>query len=249
MNNRNQSEINALLQQSYTVNIGEFVGRGWELFKQNMGAFIGFFVLAFLGIIILAIIPILGSIALAVVSGPLLAGNFIVAFKIAKQQPVQFGDFFKGFQNSYFLPIFLQTLVLSAFTTLCYLPAMILFYIGIFISASTDQQPVILMAIAGALFLVGLAVIIYLTVSYLFAIPLIIGKRMQFWPAMETSRKLIQKQWFAFFGFGIVLGLIYTAGVLVCGVGVVFAGPLVFCAIAAAYEKIVGLPTFDPSRA
>jgi uncharacterized membrane protein len=90
---------------------------------------------------------------------------------------------------------------------------------------------------------------IYLAIAYIFTVPLIVGKKMEFWPAMEASRKLITKKWTSFFGFSLVLTLINFAGVLLCGVGLLFTAPLTICAIAAAYESIVGLPVFDPSQA
>jgi uncharacterized membrane protein len=95
----------------------------------------------------------------------------------------------------------------------------------------------------------GLVGAIYLGVSYFFAIPLVIGRRMEFWPAMEASRKLVSKNWFSVFGFGFVLGLINFGGALLCFVGLLITVPLTTCAIAAAYERIIGLPSFDPSQA
>jgi hypothetical protein len=63
---------------------------------------------------------------------------------------------------------------------------------------------------------------------------------------METSRKLISKQWFPFFGFTIVLGLINFAAILLtCGLGLLLTGPLTVCAVAAAYENIVGVGVTD----
>ncbi len=37
---------------------------------------------------------------------------------------------------------------------------------------------------------------IYLTVAWVFAVPLVADKRLEFWPAMELSRKVVSKVWF-----------------------------------------------------
>jgi uncharacterized membrane protein len=58
---------------------------------------------------------------------------------------------------------------------------------------------------------------------------------------MEASRKLITKNWFSFFGFGLVLFLINLGGALLLGVGLLVTIPISACAVAAAYADIVGL--------
>ena len=61
------------------------------------------------------------------------------------------------------------------------------------------------------------------------------------WEAMEASRKIISKEWFSFFGFGIVLGLISFAGLLCFFVGMLVTTPLVAIASFIAFEQIIGL--------
>ncbi len=59
---------------------------------------------------------------------------------------------------------------------------------------------------------------IYLVVVWMFALALVVDKRLDFWPAMELSRKVISKRWWKFLGFWIglaalmlLLGLIAAA--------------------------------------
>ncbi|MEI6757449.1 MAG: hypothetical protein WCK85_06305 [Chlorobium sp.] len=82
---------------------------------------------------------------------------------------------------------------------------------------------------------------VYLAVSYMFATFLIIDYRMEFWQAMETSRQIITKNWFAFLGFALVLTLINLLGILALGVGLLVSIPVTSCAIAIAYKDIIGL--------
>jgi hypothetical protein len=249
MNNQGQNDLNAIMQGGYTLDMGGFINRGWAIFQQNLGGFVGYTLLMIVAIIVLSIIPVIGSIGVAIISGPLLGGFYIVAFKLMKGQPVEFGDFFKGFQNDYFLPIFLTSLVSSLLMLVCYLPGFLLVYGSIIAAATTGSDPnAALLGIGGIIFFIGLIGVVYLSVSYVFAIPLVVGKRMQFWPAMEASRKLIGKKWFSFFGFTFVLFIIYLLGAFCCGIGIIFTIPVCLCAIAAAYEGIIGLPTFDPSQ-
>jgi uncharacterized membrane protein len=81
---------------------------------------------------------------------------------------------------------------------------------------------------------------IYLAVSYLFVLPLIIDKKLDFWPAMEVSRQVVYKHWWAMFLFAIVLVLIICAGALLCGVGLILAAPLAIAAVSHVYEDLFG---------
>jgi uncharacterized membrane protein len=86
---------------------------------------------------------------------------------------------------------------------------------------------------------------IYLAVCYMFTTFLIIDYRMEFWQAMETSRKIITKHWFAFFGFAFVLFLINLLGILALGIGTLVSIPVSACATAIAYKEVIGLYSAD----
>ncbi len=81
---------------------------------------------------------------------------------------------------------------------------------------------------------------IYLVVAWILTLPLIIDKGLDFWPAMQSSRKIISRHWWTFFGFVIVLALIDLAGILVFGVGLFFTFPITLAALMYAYEDITG---------
>jgi hypothetical protein len=89
---------------------------------------------------------------------------------------------------------------------------------------------------------------IYLMVAWQFTLPLIIDKRLDFWPAMELSRKVVSKQWWTFFGFMIVTVLINLLGVLCCVVGVFVSLPVTLIALMFAYEDIFRDPRKAPAQ-
>lgn len=82
---------------------------------------------------------------------------------------------------------------------------------------------------------------IYLSVGYIFAPFYIVFKGMDFWDAMETSRKLVHREWFSIFGFLVVLVFINFLGVLAFGIGLLITVPLSYCAVYAAFDDIVGI--------
>jgi uncharacterized membrane protein len=84
---------------------------------------------------------------------------------------------------------------------------------------------------------------IYLGIAYYFATLFVTFHKMDFWPAMEASRRVISKNWFSMFGFTLVLGLINLGGVIVLGIGLLVTMPITLCAIYVAFEEIVGTGT------
>jgi len=81
---------------------------------------------------------------------------------------------------------------------------------------------------------------IYLFVAWHFTLLLVIDQRMDFWPAMELSRKMISKHWWRFFGFLLLCALIQLGGLLLCCVGVFLTAPIAYAASVCAYEEIFG---------
>jgi uncharacterized membrane protein len=70
----------------------------------------------------------------------------------------------------------------------------------------------------------------------------VIDKRLDFWPAMEVSRQVVQAQWFTILGLVIVGVLIMIVGALACLVGLVVAVPVFLASVAYAYEDLFGGP-------
>lgn len=106
-------------------------------------------------------------------------------------------------------------------------------------------QPLILAGLlVSALTAVGFVLCIlpgiYLAVGYLFVLPLVIDKKLDFWPAMEVSRQVVHKHWWPMFLFVIVMLLIVCLGALACGLGLIIAMPVVFAAAMYVYEDLFG---------
>lgn len=79
---------------------------------------------------------------------------------------------------------------------------------------------------------------IYLWVCWTFAVPLVMDKKMDFWDAMDLSRKMVNKHWFHCFWLMICVGLISFAGIFACIVGLFISIPIGFAMYAFAYEDM-----------
>jgi hypothetical protein len=81
---------------------------------------------------------------------------------------------------------------------------------------------------------------IYLGVGYVFALPLVIDKKMEFWPAMEVSRRVVHHHWWSTFALMIVLALIAIVGFLACIVGALVTVPVASASLMYVYEDLFG---------
>lgn len=113
----NESRLSSALAGNYQFKMGDYINKGFDIFKKEPGLFIGFTLLYLVISIVLSVIPFVGAIANMAISAPLGAGFFIVAHKINKNETHSFGDFFKGFDS--FMPLFLAGLVGGLITLLC----------------------------------------------------------------------------------------------------------------------------------
>ena len=120
------------------------------------------------------------------------------------------------------------------------------FYIGdiakgfeVFVAAVLADILISVFVSIGFAFLIIPGIII--SAIYMFAFPLIIEKKMDFWQAMETSRKVVSRNLFELSIFMLVLYIFLFIGVLLLLVGFFVALPIVFAAIAYAYCDLIGL--------
>jgi uncharacterized membrane protein len=79
---------------------------------------------------------------------------------------------------------------------------------------------------------------IYLAVAYSFTVILATDKKLGFWESMETSRKVITRQWWRVLGLMLLSIPFLILGAIALGVGIFVAIPLVFGAVAYAYEDL-----------
>ena len=105
--------------------------------------------------------------------------------------------------------------------------------------------PLLLLSLVAGLFIgIGTLLLIipgvYLAVAYLFASYLVVDRRLDFWPAMELSRRTVNPRWFGYFAFVLLLVLLNLAGAVALGVGLLVTIPLSFCAVTVAYADIFG---------
>jgi uncharacterized membrane protein len=234
----------------YELDIGGCLTCGWNLLKNNFG-------LLFVAVLIynliegvvagFGMIPFIGplfSLANLVVVGPLMGGLIYIFLQTIRSQPASVGEVFIGFRKS-FAQLFLGYLIPALLAGVWLIPAGIVAVICILptitshVAAHPSAGAVAIIVVA---FLICLMAVFYLSTNWIFTLPLIMDKQMDFWPAMQTSWKMVNKHWWQVFGLIVLMGLLNIAGLLACCVGIFFTIPIGLGAWMYAYETIFSRP-------
>jgi uncharacterized membrane protein len=238
------------LARDYDLDIGRCVTNAWDLLKGNFGMIFGgvaIYLLVQGGMSLLAQIPFIGillSLASLVITGPLTAGVYLFLLKNIRHQPSDIGDVFLGFRVN-FGQLVVGYIVISLLTGLAALPGICLMVYPLYQFSHHEAVTAALVLMAGAGFVLALVPAIYLNISWIYALPLIIDRQMEFWPAMGASRTLVGKHWWSVFGLVVVCGLINLVGVIACCVGIFVSLPLSIGALMYAYETIFSGPAIQ----
>lgn len=214
----------------------ECIKGGWELIKNHYWLFFG---MTLIGILIGSAVPA------GILLGPMMCGLYLSFFKVRRGEPIEFGTLFKGFD--YFGPSVIATLLHVVPVMVIIIPAYFIFYISIFVSMAAQGDEPNPAALLGVLALFGLfwlfvmVIVIIISIGFTFAYPLIVDRKLQGFDAVKLSFRAAMVNFWRLLGMMLLTSLLSIVGVLACYVGVFFVFPIVYAAIAKAYEQVFGL--------
>ena len=220
----------------YEVKISQYYSQAWKLITEDFWPTVGVAAAIFVGYMAAAQLPLIG-VLVGFIATPLFAGlSYYLLLKVRGQNP-QFEDSLSGFKRN-FLQLFLLGLIPGLITMACIIPG-VMVIIGGAVAIEEISEPV------GISIIVFGAVLFFLPVCYLntiwmFSSMLCIDREIDFWPAMSTSMKTVNKHWFACFFFAITMGAINLAGILTFCLGIFFTFPWSMLALAVFYEDVFG---------
>lgn len=120
------------------LRLGEYLKTGWGLFKQYPQGFVGFALLSVVVMFVMKYVPVAGTLATLVVQYPLIAGYLVVSARLIQGRPVQFSDFFTGFQSQYLVQLALLSVVSTILVGLGFL---LLLIPGVYLAVSYMFAP------------------------------------------------------------------------------------------------------------
>jgi predicted Ser/Thr protein kinase len=210
--------VGEILSRDYSVNIGHCLSRAWALMRKDFWRLTG---------VTLLMLVLLG-----------IAASFGAAFRTDHHDTstdssvvmlLVYGPIFGGLSLYYLKKIRGQAanidVAFSGFTQR---------YLHLFLAGFVT------MALTALGFVCLLLPGIFLAVSWWFALTLVIDKKLDFWAAMELSRKAVWKHWWKLFAFWLLVWVMYVLGFVILILGFFVLAPIAMIAATYAYEDIFG---------
>jgi len=215
----------------YDFEIGAVLSESWERTNGLKGSFWAAGAIVFLVMIVLGGI-IGGGSAVLVGNGDVIAGGLssilLQLVIMAVMYPFAAGIIMLGVERSVDLPVSYKS-VFGYFTyTLPLLGAAVLMSILVAVGF-------LLLIIPG----------IYLSLAYIFVVPLVVEKNLGIWDAMETSRKAVTSRWFKLFFLFLIMSIILIISALPFGIGLIWTYPMAVAMMGVMYRDIFGVEAVD----
>jgi uncharacterized membrane protein len=227
--------------QRGAINPGDCIGGAWGLVTRQFGLYLGVGILTML---LISCVPFVNFFLL----GPVFGGFYYLVLRDMRDEPVDFGMLFKGFEK--FLPLMIVGLIQSA-------PSIIMTVIqytvdfarlmgggGIpggdvtFYQGGADT----LWAGFGMALIIGFIVLFFFSLAwhlaFSFAVPLVMEHDLSVGDALLTSAKAALANPGGLIVLMILQGLILILGVIALCVGIFVAFPVVYAAAAFAYRHV-----------
>ncbi len=222
----------------------ECIKEGWALIKDQYWLFFG---ISLVGILIGGAVPI-------VLLGPMMVGIFICLLQRLRNEPVEFGTLFRGFDH------FVQGLVVAVLKMVPIIIVLVPYYIVLIAMMATtmprggnpgpEESRQFVLSFFGfeiVFFVVIMVVSLLVEIFFMFAFPLIADRKMSGLDAVKLSFRAGKANLGGILGLMLLNALLGFIGVLCCIIPVYFYLPIAFASQAVAYRRVfpeIG-PTFQ----
>jgi hypothetical protein len=214
---------------------------GFELFKKNPGIWIALVVLLFVIMIVLAFIPILGSIATFLLMPVFTGGLMLGCRSLARDGPLEIGHLLAGFQNQAGNLVVLGAISIAAWIVVL-LPVIAIVGVGAFFGASEGGP-----AGAGGIgvsfalaFLIAFAFSILIYMGLWFAPALVVLRGAAPVAAIKASFRGCLANIVPFLIYGIVMFVLTIVATIPFGLGWLVLGPVLVASVYVAFQEIFG---------
>ena len=207
----------------------ECIKEGWALIKDQYWLFFG---ITLVGFIIGGAVPI-------VLFGPMMCGIFICLLQRQRNEPVEFGTLFKGFD--YFVPGLIVAVIKLIPMIIIIVPFYIIMMVVMMTTMKGGRPEDTFLVIFPLEIIFGLVVTIVsiaIEILFMFAFPLVVDRKMSGLDAAKLSIKAGKANLGGVFGLLLLNALLGFVGLLCCIIGVYFYLPVSFAAMSVAYRRV-----------
>ena len=174
-----------------------------------------------------------------------MAGIYIVYLRVVRGETPPLESVFDGFRKM-FGHLFLGQWVAGILASLPLLAGVIVLFFSLgltvimgLVKGSVSWPAFEVLAPGLALSLLGVPVTLFLTVNWMFSLPLILDQRVGFWTAMKRSWRQVRRHWWSCLALLVVMSILNFAGMLCCLVGMLVTVPISILATMYAYETVI----------
>lgn len=217
----------------------DWISSGWEMFKKQPGMWIGLVVVALIIFVVLAIIPFIGSLALAII-GPVFAGGVMLGCRaLSEGGELELGHLFAGFKDKFGTLAAVGALNLAAQIVIMII-VMLITGASMFAMMGGGDQAASAGAVMGMLLgvLIALALMIPVAMAVWFAPALVVLNERGAVDAMKESFSGCLKNIVPFLLYGIVLMIAGFIAAIPLGLGYLVFLPVLAGSIYASYQDI-----------
>lgn len=239
-----ESRLNGIYQNGYNFNLGDYISKGFDIFKNNAGLFIGYLIVYYLIHFILGLLPFIGQLGTLLISTPLTLGFYIVAHKTYNREEVSFSNFFDGFTE--WAQLLVAGLLSFLIVMIAFVPAIIFLLITLgtaFLQDAEDigsgYNPFLYLGFANLMIVFLLFMVAAMVAMLFFYAPLFVYfEKLTAWNAIVLSAKVVSKQFFMHILFGIVWFIIIIISAIPLGLGLLVTIPASLCSVYIAWRSI-----------
>ena len=217
-----------------------WIAEAWELFKRQPATWVGVIVVAAVLFIVMALIPVLGSLA-AMVLAPVFAGGIVIGTREVEQgRELQIQHLFAGFREGFGTLLSLGFIYL-ALTVVIALVVGVVTGAGLWTLLGSGADPA---SVAGAgatlllAFLVMLALMLPVFMAMWFAPPLVVFNGLSAGEAMKASFAGCLKNIVPFLLYSVILFLAALVASIPFGLGWLVLGPVLAASLYTGYRDI-----------
>jgi uncharacterized membrane protein len=235
----------------YDLDIGACLGSAWNFFRRQSSSVIApmmVYMAIVIGFGILGAVPYVGpavSLVSMVVGGALLGGLYFIYLRMIRGENPPLQSLFDGFRKA-FGQLFMGQFVPSIAVILPVLPGFIVLFLSVGwgmlegLKSQSFHWPAFALMVPGlGLLLLGVPFTLYLTVNWMFTLPLILDHEIDFWTAMKRSWRQVSRNWWSCLALSVVIAILNFFGMLCCLVGLLVTFPISVLATVYAYETVI----------
>lgn len=234
-----------LLSRHNSVSAGSvfnWLGQSWDLYKKNFLIWIAYIIIAFIGMIILAIIPLIGSLAISLLTPVLLAGASYASHQSYKGNKVKFGDFFHGFKSRLGSLVGLAGIQIVSFIAMIVILLVAALLTGVIDLSNIENDPIAFLSqLLGVGLLLGLIFFVFIilyTMAFLYSPTLILLNNVNVIDSIKMSFKACLSNILPLILFVITTFILSALSTLTLGLGLFILIPMYYIAFYLSYRQI-----------